>query len=236
MILGFEKVPKGSILTQLLDLQSDVGVAYERSVGFYKEPHIHDRHIVVFPRGATKIRVETFVKGSLSEEILKDTFLLDSSSFLIIPPGLKHNDLSTSVIYDTLALFPCEEFLKDCMFHLQTDSLFFDILFSEGIHLQKSPWLDALIQCYFIETLLNENKTKRSVYFLEKQIFSELVFLVKSRSNNLNLGKLSENIQNFDSNKLQCDKDSSFYTRHILQYIESRLFENISITEIKNYV
>jgi len=36
-----------------------MGIAYERSVGFYKDAHAHDRPMLVMPRGSCVVKVRT---------------------------------------------------------------------------------------------------------------------------------------------------------------------------------
>ncbi|PYN71282.1 MAG: hypothetical protein DMD90_00135, partial [Candidatus Rokuibacteriota bacterium] len=36
-----------------------MGIAYERSVGFYKDAHTHDRPMLVMPRGSCVVKVRT---------------------------------------------------------------------------------------------------------------------------------------------------------------------------------
>ena len=38
---GFESAPHGHLLDQIVDLSGPMGIAYERSVGFYKDVHTH---------------------------------------------------------------------------------------------------------------------------------------------------------------------------------------------------
>ena len=48
---GFERAPEGHLLDQLVDLSGPMGIAHERSVGFHKDFHRHDRPMIVAPRG-----------------------------------------------------------------------------------------------------------------------------------------------------------------------------------------
>ena len=40
---GFEIAPEGCLLDQVIDLSTEMGIAYERSCGFYKDYHVHER-------------------------------------------------------------------------------------------------------------------------------------------------------------------------------------------------
>src|SRR5207249_6066632 len=61
-----------------------MGIAYERSVGFYKDAHTHDRPMLVMPRGSCVVKVRT--GGSRS------SYEIDQASVLIVPRGLAHED------------------------------------------------------------------------------------------------------------------------------------------------
>lgn len=49
---GFEKPPHGSLLDQVIEIEGNLGVAYERSCEFYKDFHMHDRLMFVCPDDA----------------------------------------------------------------------------------------------------------------------------------------------------------------------------------------
>ena len=91
-ILGFSKSVVGKPLEQILILDSPMGIAYERAIGFEKENHLHDRHMLVCPRKACRMQVST----------RDGTIKIDSTQVLWMPMGLEHDDSSISVIYDTL--------------------------------------------------------------------------------------------------------------------------------------
>src|SRR5262245_55625465 len=93
---GFERPPLGKLLSQYLDMSSPMGVAYERAIGFEKPFHVHDRHMLVFPRNATRMEVR--------REDNKRAFCVDSTRALWVPHDVSHDDEGTSAIYDTLAL------------------------------------------------------------------------------------------------------------------------------------
>jgi uncharacterized protein YjlB len=76
-----------------------LGVAYERSVGFYKDFHAHDRPMILLPRGACVVKVRT--AGERTE-----THTISSATALIVPSRVAHEDQTMSSIFDTLALFP----------------------------------------------------------------------------------------------------------------------------------
>ncbi len=102
---GFESAPHGHLLDQIVDLSGPMGIAYERSVGFYKDAHTHDRPMLVMPRGSCVVKVRT--GGSRS------SYEIDQASVLIVPRGLAHEDEGVTSIFDTVALYPSASLLSE---------------------------------------------------------------------------------------------------------------------------
>src|SRR5262245_66493446 len=84
-----------------------MGVAYERSVGFRKDLHGHDRSMIVFPRGSCVMRVRTAADDRMQ------THTIDSTAAFIVPRRVPHEDESVNSIFDTLALFPSPTLVPD---------------------------------------------------------------------------------------------------------------------------
>src|SRR5689334_393126 len=91
---GFELAPQGCLLDQVIDMTSEMGIAYERSCDFYKDFHTHERLMLVLPRASCKMEVRS--------RDPKMSFRIDSSSVLIVPKDLEHDDEGVSSIYDTM--------------------------------------------------------------------------------------------------------------------------------------
>src|SRR5262249_57474472 len=82
-----------------------MGIAYERSVGFYKNAHTHDRAMLVMPRGSSVVKVRT--GGS------RVAYEIDQASLLIVPRRVGHEDEGLTSIFDTIALFPSPTLLSE---------------------------------------------------------------------------------------------------------------------------
>ena len=95
---GFEFQPAGRLLSQTIDLTGEMGIAYERSIGYYKEFHRHDRDLIVFPRGACRMTVSTVDP--------KVIYKIGSADVLFVPKNSEHDDRGLSTVYDTVALLP----------------------------------------------------------------------------------------------------------------------------------
>jgi hypothetical protein len=93
---GFGFQPEGRLLSQTIDLSSDMGIAYERSIGYYKEFHTHDRDLIVFPRGACRMSVTV-----ASPQV---TYKISSSDVLFVPKDTEHDDRGLSTVYDTSSI------------------------------------------------------------------------------------------------------------------------------------
>jgi len=163
---GFERSPEGLLLRQLVELDEAMGIAYERSVGFFKDMHTHSRLMVVAPRGACRMTVRT---PEPSE------FPVDSRTVLLVPAHLLHDDLGTSVVYDTMALYPSEELLNTIATECGLSAEQARALTSELRILRRSPWLEDILERYFCERVLDIPSAEGSKALLEKQILHEIV-------------------------------------------------------------
>ncbi len=238
MINGFESIPQGRMLAQVLDLGPNMGLAYERSVGFYKEPHHHDRPILVFPRGACRMKVDTFAGlGQLAS--IEHSFSIDSSQFLLLPAGLVHNDSGVSTIYDTIALLPSMEWvdqaIKDTTAQGGTN-VGAESIYAHSACLRRTPWLDALINRYFFEKIISTNRPPGCDFYLEKQILNEVIVLLyqfRARSSGHKRDESDRSAPVFS--EVAAD-EATFFAEQTVRYLESRIFERISISEITSHL
>jgi AraC-like DNA-binding protein len=167
---GFERSPEGLLLRQYVELDGQMGIAYERSVGFFKDMHTHSRLMLVAPRGACRMDVRT------PEPV--EEYPVDARTVLLVPAGLNHDDLGTSVVYDTMALYPSEDFLAVIAAECGLSSEQVTSLAGEMRTLRRSPWLDDILERYFCERVLGCAAADGSQELLEKQIMHEVVRIV----------------------------------------------------------
>jgi AraC-like DNA-binding protein len=167
---GFELKPEGCLLEQVIELDSEMGLAYERSCEFYKDFHAHDRLMLVIPRGACVMEVR--IQKS------KATHRIDADTVFLLPAGLKHDDEGVSSIYDTLALYPSEALIREVAKELQITPKEIVTLQSTCHQVKRSLWLDQLIQEYFFERVVSRNLSSESARFFEKRILVEILRLV----------------------------------------------------------
>jgi AraC-like DNA-binding protein len=151
-VAGFEYLPEGQLLAQFVDFRHSVAAAYERCVGYTKDFHTHDRVNLTFPRSSSIIKFGTRKPVG--------TFLVDETKFLWMPENVIHRQDTVSTIYDNLAIFPSPEALKEA-----TRS--FAEKYGKSIQPPKETLLkrrtlllDALLQEYFSERVLERRKAR----------------------------------------------------------------------------
>jgi AraC-like DNA-binding protein len=165
---GFERAPEGHLLDQLVDLSGPMGIAYERSVGFHKDFHVHDRAMIILPRGACVVRVTTAGRRG-------DTYTFGNRSALIVPSGVEHEDDAVSSIFDTLALYPSTSLLATVANDEDVPPATATRFFSRCQVLARSQWLEGLVQEYVLARVVTGHESKKTIAFLERQILVELL-------------------------------------------------------------
>lgn len=209
--LGFEKPPTGRLLEQVIDFSKPMGLAYERSIGFEKGLHVHDRHMIVCPRSSC--RMDVFDTAQRRYEI-------DARSVLWVPKGLRHSDRGESAIYDTLALFPSDEYVAAMLMENGLDRRDGEELKRRPTLVARTKWLDDILDRYFFERILNAHSPVGCTFFLEKQIINELARIMFHK-------KLH---QDWTKSKVQPEPEDSF--NRALRFIEANLFSAIDLQQI----
>lgn len=205
---GFDRKPNGRLLDQIVEMTSEMGLAYERAIGYEKHDHTHDRHMLVCPRASCRMDV-------IGPNGAKHT--IDSTRALWVPKEKNHSDHGKSAIYDTLALFPSGTYF-DLMISenglVAEDQTFLE---SHFILFKRTKWLDDILDRYFFERVLNRNSPPGCVYFLEKQILNEVVRIVFRDKHQQAWGEAEKD---FDALNIA------------LRFIESNLFHEIDLEQI----
>lgn len=162
---GFERAPAGKLLSQVVDLSGPMGIAYERSVGFHKAFHVHDRLMIVCPRGATSMRVV--------EQAPRRPFTVGGNTIILVPKECVHADEGASVVYDTLALFPEDALVNASARAAGLSSRALAAVLSGPILLRRSRWLDEALERYFTARVLDRAPRSERLAFLEHEIVVE---------------------------------------------------------------
>lgn len=207
---GFEFTPDGCLLDQVIDLNPKMGFAYERSCEFYKEFHTHDRLMLVCPRGSSAMEVSTLNP--------KQTYLVDSSSILIVPKDLVHDDEGVSSIYDTMALYPTNELIASVAEKVGLKKSNLKILREKCIKIKRTKMLSKLTQDYFFEKVISKVPADDlGLEYLGSRILMEVLFALYPEYKKQDTGPLN---------------DEDGVTTKALRYIESNLFENLDLENV----
>ncbi len=206
---GFEFKPEGCLLEQTIEMDGSMGIAYERGSSFYKDYHVHDRLMLVIPRGPSLVEVRTTTP--------RDRFLINSDLMLLVPAGIEHDDQSLNSIYDTFALYPAYSLLAEAIRDLGLLESELETLTSKCHKISKSVQVEKLIQDYFFERIIARNGNKKETNGLEKKLLLEIVKL-----------RFNLNIQRDD--QFSNNKDS--ITIQALKIIETNLFEKFDLNSI----
>lgn len=214
---GFEKSPLGSLLDQMIDMEHPMGVAYERSHGFFKDFHAHDRLIIIAPRGSCIMNVTL--------QATQKTFQINNFNILLVPKGIIHNDEGTSEMYDTFALLPSDELILSILTREGLSCEKIKSFMSSASLVKKSEWLDRLFQEYFLEKVVIKKMSSKALRLFEELIIMELFRLWSgdtSKSTDSKIDLVSESLEgNLDP-----------ITQKTLRYIEGNLFGVLSISNL----
>lgn len=191
-----------------------MGIAYERSLGFEKDSHSHDRDILIFPRGSCRMEVHI--------EDDNRRFTITSAQILYIPKTLLHWDRGLSAVYDTIALLPSFEYMDQLVAENGLDDSDARILRTQPVKLQRSRWIDDLIERYFFERVINHKSPQGCSFFLEKQILNEFARLVFSKKL-ITIGPMLG------------DESEELLARS-LRFIEGNLFEALDLDLVCKHV
>jgi AraC-like DNA-binding protein len=211
---GFERAPEGHLLDQVIDLSGPMGLAYERSVGFRKGLHAHDRPMILLPRGACAVRVRTAVGHRT------DTHLVRSTMALIVPSGVEHEDDSMTSIFDTLALFPSPALVTAVASDEGLPRAAVARLMGQVRALPRSAWLDRLAQEYVFARVVSRRESAKTLAFFERQLLVEILVSALRR------GQAPRRPDPASGHTL---------TGRALRYVEANLFSDVSLTAIARH-
>ena len=210
---GFERAPEGHLLDQVIDLSQPMGIAYERSVGFYKDFHVHDRPMILLPRGACVVKVRTAGERTA-------THTVGSEMALLVPSRVEHEDQAVSSIFDTLALFPSPSLVATVANDEGLTRATVAKAMSRPKKFPRSGWLDQLAQEYVFARVISRRESAKTLAFFERQLLVEILAAALGR------GKAPEgpSLQAADS-----------VTGRAMRYIEANLFSDVSLPAIASH-
>jgi AraC-like DNA-binding protein len=202
---GFDKSPNGVLFEQLVTVEGEMGVAYERSLRFEKTPHVHDRLLLVFPRQGTSMRVRTTDPAA--------AYVVSSSELLAVPAELEHDDSWVTEVYDTFALLPAPSLIKRAALAIGVE----ESVLGNVVHVARTAWLEALLGEYFADRVLRSAMAGPRHAALEELIMIEVL-------------RLATGDGAADSPSERAGPSS--VVARALRYIEGRLFSEIDLEDM----
>jgi AraC-like DNA-binding protein len=210
---GFERAPEGHLLDQVIDLSRPMGIAYERSVGFHKDFHAHDRPMILLPRGACMMQVRT--AGERTE-----THVIDSAMAFIVPSRVEHEDQALSSIFDTLALFPSPSLIATVASDEGLTRAAAVKAMSRSQTFPRSTWLEQLAQEYVFARVVSRRESAKTLAFFERQLLVEILAAA------LGSGKAPER---------PAPPAVDTVTGRAMRYIEANLFSDVALSAIARH-
>ena len=201
--------PQGVLLEMKVDLSSEMGIAYERSLHFYKPNHSHERVVICAARGATRAEIKDAISGNL--------FHNRADVIIFKPPNFLHSVKSLTTVYDDMALLPTVALIKEVgRLRGYTEDQLTQAL-SKCREVPRSLWLNQLIEKYFSLRIFAAAKEirKPDLNFFEEQILVEILgMILGSAARNRTAAQISGELQ------------------RALEFIETHLFETLSLQQI----
>jgi len=210
---GFERAPEGHLLDQVIDLSRPMGIAYERSVGFHKDFHAHDRPMILLPRGACVVKVRT--AGEQTK-----THTIGSAMALIVPSRVEHEDQAVSSIFDTLALFPSPSLVATVANDEGLTQATAAKAMSRPQKFPRTPWLEQLAQEYVFARVISRRESAKTLVFFERQLLVEILAAA------LGTAKAPEG---------PGPAAADTVTGRAMRYIEANLFSDVSLPAIARH-
>lgn len=168
-IRGFESYPEGKLLSQRVDFEGPVGIAYERCIGYTKPEHSHDRMTITFPRGSSRSFIKVFPE--------KKNFNLTEDVVHLMAKDHIHEQGSVSSIYDVFALFVTEAHFEAQLKKLGASKSDIQHFMKTTQTLRRSAVLSELIGRYFYCRVLEKTPSQAELQHLEASILAELFSL-----------------------------------------------------------
>ena len=168
-IRGFEQFPQGKLLSQKVDFEGPVGIAYERCIGYTKPEHSHDRMTITFPRGSSRSFIKVFPESK--------NFNLNADLVHIMMKDHPHEQGSISSIYDTFALFVTNAHYGSHLKKLGVKEIEIHSFLTHTQAFTRSNVLSELVTRYFFCRVLDDSPSSIELNHLETMILTEVFML-----------------------------------------------------------
>jgi AraC-like DNA-binding protein len=204
---------KGYLLESLKIPDTTMGIDYERGIGICRKQSESDRCTIVWPRGACRVRIT---------DLRAEPFEVSGTQLLYLPHHQAFRIEATSALYDVLFIRPNSRYMEDVVTdnHLANDQMV--ALNSKRFLLQRSRWMDDIVERYYFERVVNHASPPGCTFFLEKQMLNELVRLMF--------------VGTIPTIGPMIGEQSSEITERAIKYIESHLFEKLDLKSICNHL
>lgn len=198
---GFDLRPEGVLLNQFINDRSPYGVAYERAIGYDKAWHTHNRFNVAFPRGSSQIEFEDSNGHS---------YQVDSGSFMVMSPNVRHKQFAQSTVWDNFALM-----FTDGIFQTVTSATY--LKQNQDVRVcRRTPLLDEVVQHLFVHSIL-----KRSPSAKYRFTYLHALDLVFNQCHETEL---------FEEQSVA--GEGRTIAQQAVEYIENHLFETLDINTL----
>jgi AraC-like DNA-binding protein len=215
---GFDIVPAGCLLEQIIDLSQDMGFAYERSTQYFKDFHTHDRLMLIFPRGSSVMEVRT--------KNPHNKYTVDYETVLFVPKGLVHDDEGMSSIFDTTAFYPSDSMIETAAQKIGLTSEQLQKFTTECIKIPRSSLVDTIFQAYFFErVILSKNKNEydhEATKLLGRRLLEEIMITTF----------FPERERSMHTEMQGSEDPNEPVSVRALRYIEANLFEPLELEDI----
>ena len=213
-IRGFECFPEGKLLNQKVDFDGQIGIAYERCIGYTKPEHSHDRMTITFPRGSSRSFIKIFPE--------EKKFRLNKDVVHFMSQDKPHEQGSISTIYDTFAIFVTNEHYGKFLDQLGVKKKEIHSFLATTQTVDRSSILNEIIQRYFLCRVLQLENHDRA--YLESLLLNELFLIGRNQST-------EEKATSNQPSSVQPSSDETSLVRAI-EFIESHLFERLEISDL----
>ena len=210
---GFERAPEGHLLDQVIDLSGPMGIAYERSIGFHKDFHAHDRPMIILPRGSCVVTVRTVGDRTA-------THTIGSGVAFIVPSRVEHEDEAVSSIFDTLALYPSPSLVAAVAEDEGIADATVARLMSRPRELPRSAWLEQLAREYVLARIVSRRESAGTLAFFERQMLVEILASMRPRRKALDP---------------PAPEAGDTVTGRAVRYIEANLFSDLPLSTIARH-
>ncbi len=207
----------GLIVEEFKDLRSPMGIVYYKAGDDFTGSEVLSRPSLIFSRCHSII--DAAVAGTAAP------FQLDALTTLIVPAGAGVKLRSVTAISHLAVLCPSLELLKKTArtYKLPVKSLLG--VFGKTRTITRTNWLNEIIHRLIFERVEAGNNSNEATAFLETEIVKETYYISEAF-------KPSQNVFNLDAGGLY---DNVPVIKRALNYIETRLFEEITLNELAQH-